>query len=87
MGKLHDELEGYSMNIWAAQWRSNNQRDGISKYIINENCKPALFRTRKECRQFIESHYGYIARREDLQQEPFGWQMPIPVKVKVEVIG
>ena len=74
------------MNIWAAQWRSNNNLDGIRKHIIYENCKPALFRSRKECREFIESHYGYIAEREDLQEEPHGCQMPIPIKVKIELI-
>jgi hypothetical protein len=75
------------MNIWAAQWRSNNRLDGISRHIINDrNCLPALFRTRRECRDFIETNYGYIADRPDLREEPHGWQMPKPIKVKVEVI-
>ena len=47
---------------------------------------PALFKTRRECREFIEANYGFIADREDLQEEPHGWQMPLPVKVKIEVI-
>jgi hypothetical protein len=74
------------MNIWVAQWRSNNYLDGIDKHIIYDNYLPTLFRTRKGCREFIEAHYGYIADRPDLQEEPHGWQMPVPVKVKIDVI-
>jgi hypothetical protein len=74
------------MTIWAAQWRSKNQLDGITKHIINDNRLPALFKTREECRKFIEARYGYIAEREDLQEEPHGWMMPKPVKVKIEYI-
>ena len=75
------------MNIWAAQWRSNSRLDGVIKYIIyGDDCKPILFRTRRECREFIASRYGFISVRTDLQEEPHGWQMPIPVKVKVEVV-
>ena len=74
------------MNLWAALWRSNNLLDGKSRYIIYDNYKPALFRTRRECREFIKDKYGYIAERPDLQVEPHGWMMPIPVKVKLELV-
>ncbi len=74
------------MNIWAAQWRSKNKLDGVSKHLIYKDGQPVLFRTRRECRRFIDKYYSYIAERPDLQEEPCGWQMPIPVKVRIEVI-
>ena len=71
------------VNLWAAEWHSNNLLDGDSRHIINDNFLPALFRKRRECREFIKEHYGYIAGRPDLQAEPHGWMMPQAVKVKV----
>ena len=71
------------MNLWAALWRSNSALDGKREHIIYEELKPALFRTRHECREFIKQKYSYIAERSDLQDEPHGWKMPIPVKVRI----
>jgi len=42
---------------------------------------PQLFRTRRECRAFIEEHHGYIRRRDDLQA--MGWRMPRAVMVSI----
>ncbi len=69
--------------IWAAQWYSKNKLDGVSQYIIFQNGLPVLFRTRRECRDYIKLNYGYIADREDLRDEPHGWRLPRPVKVVV----
>ena len=74
------------MSIWAAQWRSRNRLDGYTRHLCYENCLPVLFHTRKECRKFIESRYGYIAERPDLQEEPHGWMMPLPIKVTIDPV-
>ena len=74
------------MRLWGALWRSNNRLDGKCEHIIIEKCRPVLFRTRRESREFIKQKYGYIAERQDLQDEPHGWKIPIPVKVKIEPI-
>ena len=68
-------------NLWAGQWFSNNIRDGVTKHILYANCLPVLFRTRRECREYINERYGYIKDREDLRSEPYGWRLPRPVKV------
>jgi len=73
------------MGLWAALWRSDSRLGGKRRHIIYEDLKPALFRTRRECREFIKVKYGYIAERPDLQEEPHGWMMPVPVKVKIEL--
>lgn len=71
-------------NLWAAQWHSKNRLDGETRHIINgDGCLPALFRTRRECREFIQKHYGYIKEREDLRREPHGWRLPKAIKVQV----
>ena len=44
---------------------------------------PQLFRTRRECRAWIEEHHGYIRRRPDLQAPPHRWRMPRAVMVSV----
>jgi len=68
-------------NLWAAEWHSKNLLDGERRHIIYNNCLPALFRTRRECREFIKDKYGYIAERPDLRDEPHGWLLPQAVKV------
>ena len=71
-------------NLWAAQWHSKNRLDGETRHIINGDfCLPVLFRTRRECREFIQKHYGYIKEREDLRREPHGWRLPKAIKVQV----
>lgn len=71
-------------NLWAIKWRSDNKLEYIIYYGGSLGC-PRLFRTRIEARHYIEEKYGFIRDREDLQIEPHGWKMPIPVKVKIEV--
>jgi len=72
-------------NLWAAEWHSKNRPDGKTRHLLyyRETCLPALFRTRRACREWIKKKYGYIATREDLRAEPHGWRMPQAIKVKV----
>lgn len=42
---------------------------------------PQLFRTRRECRAWIEEHHGYIRQREDLKR--MGWRVPRAVMVSI----
>jgi hypothetical protein len=69
--------------LWAPKWTSKNHTDGVTSHLIWDNLLPALFRSRRECREFIEHKYGYIRNRPDLQREPHGWKMPRPVKVTI----
>ncbi len=71
---------------WAALWRSENRLDGKTEYIICENLSPVLFKTRKKTREFIEERYGYIRERKDLREEPHGWKIPRPVRVKISIL-
>jgi hypothetical protein len=70
---------------WAAKWVSNNQLDGRHEHLIRDmyNCNVLLFHTRAAARAFIKEKYGYIATREDLKQEPHGWQVPKAVKIEI----
>lgn len=71
------------MGIWAAQWHSRNKIDGDRKHICYENGLPALFRTRREAREYINRKYGYIRTRPDLKEEPHGWRLPSAIKVEI----
>jgi hypothetical protein len=79
---LKNKLTRY---CWGALWYSNNHLDGITRYIIYENYIPALFNTKREVMKFIKDRYGYIAKRKDLRDEPHGWRMPKPVRVKISL--
>lgn len=71
---------------WALLWMSENRRDGKRSHIIRgKDCLPALFRTRREARDFRDAKYGYIGARPDLQREPHGWKPPKVIRVTVEV--
>ena len=70
-------------NLWAAEWREKSKLDGEIKHLCYENCLPVLFWTRQACRNWIEEKHGYIKSRPDLQSEPYGWRLPVAVKVRV----
>jgi len=70
-------------NLWGGQWYSRNRLDGVTRHLLYDNCLPVLFRTRRECREYIEREYGYIKDRKDLRGEPHGWRLPKAVKVGV----
>ena len=44
------------------------------------------FKTRAQARLHIEDYYGYIRTRPDLRAPPNNWKMPVPVRVKIEVM-
>ena len=73
-------------DLWAGQWYSRCKLDGVTTYILYENCLPVLFRTRRECRAYIDKRYGYIRDRADLRAEPHGWRLPRAIKVRVEEV-
>ena len=73
-------------NLWAGQWYSHNRLDGVRKHVLYDNYLPALFRTRRECREYIKEKYGYIKDREDLRAEPHGWRLPQAIRIELRVI-
>lgn len=68
---------------WGVQWRSDCRLDGRRRYFLWDQRGPLLFHTRALARQYIRETYGYIAEREDLRREPYGWKMPAAVRVVV----
>jgi hypothetical protein len=66
---------------WGVKWKSAE-----SEHIMFENTLPVLFNTRAEARTWIDAKYGYIRTRKDLRTLPHRWRIPIPVKVRVEII-
>ena len=70
------------MTYWGILWRSNCKLDGKREFLIHK-FRPTIFVTRKEAREHIDEHYGYIRTRKDLQKEPHGWKIPKAVKVKI----
>lgn len=70
-------------SAWAALWQSENKLNGKKRYIIHRDLLPALFKTRKQARDYIEKRYGYIRSRPDLQSEPHGWRMPKAIRVTI----
>jgi len=72
---------------WGVLWRSKNKLDGVNQHLLcRVNGTTVLFRTRRKARVWVELTHGYIRTRPDLRAAPHGWRMPIPVRVKVEVI-
>ena len=69
---------------WGVLWKQENILDGEQEHLIYRNGVPIILQTRKEARAWINKNYGYIKERKDLQEEPHGWKMPIPVKLYFE---
>lgn len=79
---------GSTHEAWAVMWRCQNRMDGYRAWLLgspDHQCRTLLFDTRAAAREFIAEKYGYIRTRPDLRREPHGWEMPMPVKVKIEV--
>lgn len=66
--------------LWSIQHHHPSESH-LHGRIMGQSGMPFLFRTRREAREFIKEHYGYIKTREDLRY--LGWRMPRPVKVTV----
>ena len=62
---------------WGVEWRSKNAAHLQWQYDVR------LYRTRRECRDFINERFGYIRTRPDLKAAPHGWRMPRAVRVEV----
>lgn len=74
--------------LWTPKWTQKNRLDGLKKHLClwhrHYGVKfPAIFATRRECREFIEQEYGYIRDRADLRSEPHCWRVPTAVRVKI----
>ncbi len=76
-------IEGMEYARWAVLWQSENQLDGYRSHLIRDDRDVKLFKSRAQARAYINERYGYIRTRPDLQAEPCGWRMPVPVKVGV----
>jgi hypothetical protein len=70
------------MKAWGVRWHSRNRLDGDLRHLM----WTPLFRTRRECRAFIDDEYGYIRKRPDLRVEPHGWRVPKAVRVEVKEV-
>jgi hypothetical protein len=72
---------------WGALWRSKNRREGRCEHLMFENYVPVFFLSKRDAREWIDKKWGYIRKRPDLQREPHGWKMPVPVRVTIEVVS
>lgn len=75
------------IQLWAPKWSQTSKLDGHRENLIWHDLMPAIFRSRRECREFIEREFGYIRHRDDLRREPHCWRMPRAVKVEVTEVG
>ena len=71
------------LTAWAIEWRSENRLDGRQRGLTWPQGRGILYDTRRDCREAIKKHYGYIRQRPDLRAEPHGWRMPVAVRVEV----
>lgn len=46
-----------------------------------------FFKTRRECKTYIDEEYGYFKTRKDLREYPHGWLMPVPRRVLFTIQG
>lgn len=76
--------------VWGIKHRKTSACiDGPSEHIDRpvpwHYFAPVVFQTRREAREHIKKHWGYIRNRPDLKAAPHGWTVPVPVKIRVIV--
>ena len=78
------------MTLWMPKMRcGKNNIDGAHEYLCTRSSPYGAlltFNTRAECRQWIRINYAYLKTRQDLQQAPHHWLMPVPVRVEIKEI-
>lgn len=78
-------MSATTVERWGVLWREESSLDGKREHLCFESLLPVLFVTRAQAREWANDRYGYIKTRPDLKAEPFGWKMPVPVRVTVSV--
>jgi len=69
---------------WGVLWRVNTKASGkILSIMYAETGTPVLFRTKRLAKEWIRQNHASVAQRKDLRAEPYGWRMPIPVRVNI----
>lgn len=81
------KIDPIRVERWGLTWHSCNKLDGERKHVMWDwkNGTPALFHTKTKAAKWAKEHYGYIATRKDLRNEPHGWKMPKPIRVQMVV--
>ena len=77
-----------AFSYWGVLWRSVNELDGDTAHLVHDQEHhprhvPVMFATRAEARAYIDDRFGYLRDRPDLRAEPFGWRMPVAIRVTV----
>ena len=70
---------------WGLLGRSKFKCTDVNEHLIQRDCVPILFRTRREAREYVQKYYGYIKHRKDSHNELHGWRLPKPVRVEIRV--
>jgi uncharacterized C2H2 Zn-finger protein len=72
-----------SRGWWAMEGYFPDHTDGPWKLCFDppQPGWPQLFRTRRECREYIEKVHGYVRERDDLKR--MGFRLPRAVRVAI----
>jgi len=69
--------------LWGVLWRYSDR----DSHLMWSDGLPALFRTRRKAREWIDKNYGYIAHRLDLRSPPHSWRVPKAVRVMIREVA
>ena len=64
---------------WCVLWDSRHEQ-----HLMFDGPKPLAFKTKKQCKKFIDEKWGYIKNRPDLKTAPYYWRLPKPVRIRIE---
>lgn len=73
---------------WAIFMRSKNRLDGYREWFDGVSDHPThtrLFESRREAREYVAEHIGYVKAHPDLRAEPHGWKPPKVVRVGITI--
>ena len=69
---------------WGVLWRVHTKAAGeILSIIYAETGTPVLFKSKRLAKEWIRQNHASVAQRKDLRAEPYGWRMPVPVRVSI----
>ena len=78
------QINKWGLFWWCPKKALARNKPGVTHYSEHlefRDCRPIIFQTRKEAREYAEKKYGYIKTRKDVREFPHFWRMPIPVRI------
>lgn len=72
--------------LWGIVHVTKGGIDGDTERLMYSNPRDGwlIFRTKRECKAYIDNYWSYYKTSKDLRAYPYGYRLPKPVKIEIK---